>query len=79
MMNGAITMTDEQWAELRARVQWLMEMAETAPEPGAPDTLRSVQCDLNTLFDLIDDANTRARYMALAAADQLGLFGGGPV
>ena len=78
-MPNAITLTGEQWTELRARVQWLMEMAEDAPEPGGPDTLRSVQYDLNTLFDEVDDANARAAYMALAAADQLDLFTGAPV
>ena len=81
MMNGAITMTDEQWAELCVRVRGMYEWAQVligeTSNARAGDVFSALDADLRALIAEVDDANTRARYTALAAADQLDLFGEG--
>ncbi len=81
-----ITMTADQWAELRSTIRILSEFwgvsADGVPLYDLPaDELRSLayaancyHADVNALLAAVDDANSRARYMALAADDQLGLF-----
>ena len=71
-----ITMTEETWNELKARATLAMDYVQAFVDCTRYDrrVLNGIDTDLRALLGEIDDANTRAAYMALAAKDQLGLF-----
>ena len=65
-----ITMTEETWNELKARIETALDF----PAFSALRVMSAVADDLRAQLAEIDDANTRERYMALAADAQLSLF-----
>jgi hypothetical protein len=71
-----VTMTEGNWEELKARIVLALDCADALAEYALEDrrVLNQVSADLCALIAEVDDANTRERYMALAAKDQLGLF-----
>ena len=70
-----ITMTEETWDELCSMVHALAELAtEWCDDREQAAGVKATCVDVDALIAEIDDANTRERYMALAAKDQLGLF-----
>ena len=68
-----ITMTESQWNELKARLAFAAECMAILRDDGYGGVKEAI-ADLNAAIAEIDDENTRARYMALAAEGQLGLF-----
>jgi len=74
-----ITMTADTWNELCSTVHALAEQAALLADDWCHDreqagAVYATCADVNALLAAVDDTNTRARYMALAADDQLGLF-----
>ena len=74
-----ITMTADTWNELQAECAALVEQARLMAADWCSDreqagAVYATCADVNALLAAVDDANSRARYMALAADDQLGLF-----
>ena len=70
---NTITMTEAQWNELKARIAFSLECMEILREEGYSQ-VKAASVDLRAQLAEIDDANTRAAYMALAADDQMSLF-----
>lgn len=86
-MTETITMPAETWAELKTRIADMESLWDRTdgrkPAEWTPDELmdNAALADdyisaLIWLVAEVDDNNTRARYMALAADDQLPLFAG---
>ena len=74
---NTITMSEETWNELKARVEVAIEWVEALADCTAlyeRRVLIGMSTDLRALMAEVDDANTRQRYMALAADDQMSLF-----
>ena len=70
-----ITMTEAQWNELCSMVHALAELATGwCHDREQWAILKATSVDVDALIAEIDDANTRAAYMALAADAQLSLF-----
>ena len=69
-----ITMTEAQWNELCSMLHALAEVATEWCDSREQSVVDAAYVDAQLLMAEIDDANTRARYMALAADAQLSLF-----
>jgi hypothetical protein len=69
-----ITMELATWNELKAKALALAEIATERTTGSMQDTALAMEGDLIWLLGEVDDANTRAAYMALAADDQMSLF-----
>jgi len=86
-MTDTITISAETWAELKAGIAalealWNIMDGRQASEWTADELMDKATSagymgyDLCEIIAEVDDANTRAAYMALAADDQLPLFAG---
>ena len=74
-----ITMTADTWNELCSTIHALAEQAALMAADWCHDreqagAVYATCADVNALLAAVDDANSRARYMALAADDQMDMF-----